>query len=295
MASGRNAARTAEAEHDSAGAARSFVDTTGTNHGPAGINDPNDRTVADTERLGIDALRPADDVADRPAHQWEVGETDSWEASVTDTWNPPPSGQRPASGKPPQADEAGARPAELPDERSVPPAVTPAERAVRSAHQALDEALRSAEPGTETTAPEVDPARMAVSLATLAAERVRAGVPAGDGLVTGLGLARQTANGLLALGQRLLEPASRVAAGAVQGAARLPVAGMPVRAVLWSGQWLARSGAQARERLRASLAGARAPDQETTDPGPAGPTTPSTNDSPERTSTHGAGDATSHP
>src|SRR5690606_28123767 len=146
---------------------------------------------------------------------------DSWEASVTDTWNPPASGSpveasgspREASGSPGEAQvgetelrETEARPAELPAERSVPPAVPPGDRAVRSARQALDEALRLAGPGTETAAPEMDPARMAVSLASLAAERMRAGVPAGDGLVTGFGLARQTANGLLALGQRLLEP-----------------------------------------------------------------------------------------
>ncbi|MBX6722353.1 MAG: hypothetical protein IRY92_03795 [Dactylosporangium sp.] len=295
MASGRNAAHTAEAERSSADTARSFVDTAGTNDRHTNDRQTNDKTVADMERLGLDAPGITGDVADRPAHQWEVGDADSWEPSMTDTWNPPASGNPPASRRAdPAASEATAgapeaRPAALPAERSVPPAVPPAERAVRSARQALEEALRSPEPGTETPAPKLDPTRMAASLAALAAERVRAGVPAGDGLVTGLGLARQTANGLLALGQRLFEPASRVAAGAVQNAARLPVAGLPVRAALRSGQWLARSGAQAREKLRASVGGVRRPARQTVDPNEAEPTPSSTNDSPERTSEPGAG------
>lgn len=210
------------------------------------------RAVADTERLGIDVA-----VEDRPAHAWEVGEDASWEPMVTDTWNPP--------GASRTAEQATARAGEAPETATVgPPSagatlrpaehpVPPADRAARSARQALEEAIRSSGSGNETSPSDMDPARMALGLASLAAERMRAGVPAGDGFVTGFGLARQTANGLIALGQRLLEPASRVASGAVQSAARLPVAGVPVRAALRSGQWLARSGAQVREKLHASI------------------------------------------
>jgi hypothetical protein len=291
MASGRNPAHTAEAEHPSAGSARSFVDTAPT--------DPNARTVADTERLGLEGVGVDRDVADRPAHQWEVGGADSWEPSVTDTWNPPAahppaSANRPASTTPP----ASARPPALPAERSVPPAVPPTERAAQSARQALDQALRSAGLEAEAPAPEMDPARMALSLATLAAERMRAGVPAGDGLVTGLGLARQTANGLRALGGRLLEPASRLTVGALQNAARLPVAGLPARAALRSGQWVARSGAQAREKLRAWFEGVRVPNHETLARESRSirvVTSPSMKDSPQRTSTNDTGAADSRP
>ena len=278
MASASNAAHTAEAEQASTGTARSLADPA-----PADANG-----YADAERLGLDGPGVAGDVADRPAHQWEVGEADSWEPSVTDTWNPPlPS---PTSGAPARSDEspraAGegeAAAATLPAEQSVPPTVPPADRAAQSAREALDQALRSARPEDEAAAPDMDPARMAVSLASLAAERIRAGVPAGDGLITGLGLARQTANGLLALGERLVEPASRITASAVRGAAQLPFAGLPIRAALRSGQWVARSGTQVREKLRAWFEGARIPDHDRHTRA----VVLSTKDSPERTETHG--------
>jgi hypothetical protein len=288
MASGRNPAHTGEAEHPSAGTARSFVDT-------AHI-DPNART--DLQRPRGDGSGAGSDVADRPAHEWEVGGADSWEPSVTDTWNPPASASPPAATNPPASANPPANRPALPAERSVPPAVPPTERAAQSARRALDQALRSAGPETETPAPEMDPARMAISLASLAAERMRAGVPAGDGLVTGFGLARQTANGLRALGGRLLEPASRLTVGALQGAARLPVAGLPARAALRSGQWVARSGAQAREKLRALFEGARAPNHETVERDARNTravTSPSTEDSQQRTSAHDTGRADSRP
>lgn len=314
MASGRNAAHTAEAEphtppgEPSAGTARSRADTA-----RADTNERSSTTgYADTERLGLEGLGTGGDVADRPAHQWEVGEVDSWEPSVTDTWNPPLPGNSPPSGKPPGASaprdsaQVAAGAAALPAERSVPPTVPPAERAVQSARQALDQALQSAEP--EAGPP--DPARMAIGLASLAAERVRAGVPAGDGLVTGFGLARQTANGLLALGERLLQPASRLTASALQGASRLPVAGLPVRAALWSGQWVARSGAQVREKVRAWFEGVPRPNRgaspmhEAGPPHEAGPNHsatntfaagPSTEDSPQGTLTLGPGTTARRP
>jgi hypothetical protein len=332
MASGTDAAHTAEAERPSAGTARPFGDTRPAEAGtkPAGMKpaDATNRTVADTERLGIDALGLDADIADQPAHRWEVGEADSWEPSVTDTWNPPaanPTANRPSASRPgakppvePEAGETETRPAVLPDERSVPPTVSPAERAVRSARQALDQALLTEGPEAEAPAPQIDPARMAISLASLAAERMRAGVPAGDGLVTGFGLARQTATGLIALGERLLEPAARLTAGAVQSAARLPVAGRPIRAALRSGEWVARSGNQAREKLRAWIDSARHPGPATPESGAlessgyeasrpeardrepmrgreAGPASLSSQDSPQRTFTDGSGPAASRP
>ncbi len=113
----------------------------------------------------------------------------------------------------------------------------------------------------EAAGPEAEPrgpsaVRLALGLATMAAQRLRGGVPAGDGFVTGVGLAQETALGLRELGRRVLGPASRVAAGTVKGAAMLPVAGMPVRAAL-----------RVQDRLASAVSDARARGQETIEAG----------------------------
>jgi hypothetical protein len=251
------------------------------------------RTVADTQRLGID-----DDVTDRPAHAWEVDDDASWEPVVPDTWDPPESG-RPAeapeteaawsdaarsarewadagadmdeSPAPNESGQSPTRPAA--DVRPAGPAdVRPAGAAdVRpsGAEERSDEgAAEAAESGPQP------PARMALGLASLAAQRMRSEVPVGDGLITGLGLLRQTADGLMALGERVLAPASWVASVALRSAAAVPVAGLPVRAALRSRQWIAssamRAKARAQEQGRELIAGALSRVNAET-PGRAGP------------------------
>jgi hypothetical protein len=102
------------------------------------------------------------------------------------------------------------------------------------------------------------PARMALGLATLAAQRLRGGVPVGDGFVTGVGLVQQTANGLRELSRRALAPASRLAAGTVGAAAALPVVGFGVRAALRARLRLAATVEQARALGHDTVAAGRA-------------------------------------
>jgi hypothetical protein len=232
---------------------------------------PGDESAAaDAERLGIDA-----DVENRPAHEWEVDEAASWEPVVPDTWDPPsdsdldedsPTGDAASWG-----DEAAWSDAARSEHEWVgtaadqPPAgyaeggiAQRADRESRFNRRAGDEFVRSREPAARGSASEPEtqpPARMALGLASLAAQRMRSEVPAGDGLVTGPGVLRQTANGLVAMGERVLAPATQVASIAVRGVALLPVVGAPVRAALRSGQWLANSGARVRDKIRASVPG----------------------------------------
>jgi hypothetical protein len=231
------------------------------------------RTGADTQRLGID-----DDVADRPAHAWEIDDDASWEPVVPDTWEPPEAGtsaEAPEAeaawsdaarsarewadaganlGEVPAADEAGHSPIQpSADVRPAGPAdVRPAGAAdLRPTGPQERAAEREDEGEDDAGAPDgAPPARMALGLASLAAQRMRSEVPVGDGLITGLGLLRQTAEGLMALGERLLTPASRVASVALRGAAAVPVAGVPVRVALRSGEWLASSAARVRDRAQ---------------------------------------------
>jgi hypothetical protein len=107
-----------------------------------------------------------------------------------------------------------------------------------------------------TTGPNA--ARMALGLASLAAQRLRGGMPVGDGLVTGVGLAMQTADGLRDLGRRVLRPTSRIAAGTVKGAALLPVAGIPFRIALRTRAWLGDAVSDARARGHETLEAGRA-------------------------------------
>lgn len=118
---------------------------------------------------------------------------------------------------------------------------------------------QAAEPGAAEPGPRGPNAvRLALGLATMAAQRLRGGVPAGDGFVTGVGLAQETALGLRELGRRVLGPASRVAAGTVKGAAMLPVAGMPVRAALRVQGRLASAVSDARARGHETIEAGRA-------------------------------------
>jgi hypothetical protein len=161
---------------------------------------------------------------ERTAHSWELDESDSWEPVVPDTWNAPvdtdeaPAGADPAAGW----TDAARTEQEWADAASTSPP---------------DASAPTGQEGDQLQGP--NPARMVLGLATMAAQRLRGGVPAGDGFVTGVGLLQETANGLRALGARLLDPAAHAAASTVQQAAAVPVAGVPVRVALRSGAKLA--------------------------------------------------------
>lgn len=219
------------------------------------------RTAGETTQ-GADA-----EIADRPAHGWEVDEDASWEAVVPDTWDPPasaagaPGGEHgPAEGP---SEEYGPSESDETDESDLDDA--PWSDAARSEPEwagfaMADETVRSPDRAARPAGPagedqpdrdqreaQAPQARMTLGLATTAAQRMRGGVPAGDGLVTNVGLLRETMTGLVTLGERVLGPATRIAAGAMKGAvsgaartaATLPVAGAPVRAAMRSRDMLA--------------------------------------------------------
>lgn len=218
------------------------------------------RAVADTERLGVDP-----DLSDRPAHAWEVDEGESWESVAPDTWEPPedagPEAEVVSDDEEAWRDsarmaytraQAEADQAAPPDDRT-----TGGESRGSQADRATEPVERSPQAAPDDEAgkrPQPPPARLALGLASMAAQRMRGGVPAGDGLVTGFGLMRQTVNGLVALGERLLAPASRAAAGVVRRAEALPVVGPPIYAGLRSREWLAQSRTQARAKIAAVAA-----------------------------------------
>jgi len=195
----------------------------------------------------------SDQPPERTAHGWELNDTDSWEPVVPDTWDPPT--------------DIDAERVEQDGAAGWTDAARTEQEWADAARGAPGEAVRAPYPdstgadqpeGEPTQAPPSEvqgpnPARMALGLATMAAQRLRGGVPAGDGFVTGVGLLQETANGLRALGQRLFDPAASAAAHTARQAASMPVAGVPVRAALRSGERLAGLLGDAREQGRQAV------------------------------------------
>jgi hypothetical protein len=177
---------------------------------------------------------------DRPAHAWEFDEADSWEPVVPETWEVPTDEEQtePASV---DADSAGWTDAARSEEEWI-------DAAHSRSGQAAGEPGPPAENGTGPQPSPANPLRMALGLATMAAQRLRGGVPVGDGFVIGVGLVLQTANGLREVGRWALGPASRAANGALKGAAMLPVTGAPLRAAMRSERRIATAVDAARER-----------------------------------------------
>jgi hypothetical protein len=103
---------------------------------------------------------------------------------------------------------------------------------------------------------------MVLGMASLAAQRLRGGIPPGDAFTTGVGLFQETASSLRDLGRRVFEPASRLAAGtvdrAVDRAADLPGSAIPARSVAVSRARLSKVLARARRRGEATVAAGRA-------------------------------------
>ena len=102
------------------------------------------------------------------------------------------------------------------------------------------------------------PGRMVLGLASLAAERLRGGAPPSRALATGVGLVQESAAGARDLARRMLEPAARMAADAVDRASMLPGADRPLRTLERSRARLAEVMARARLRGQATVAAGRA-------------------------------------
>jgi hypothetical protein len=86
---------------------------------------------------------------------------------------------------------------------------------------------------TSTEPPGPNAVRLALGLATMAAQRLRGGVPVGDGFVTGIG-------------------------GTLKGAALLPLAGLPIRAAAGSRRRITAAVTSARARGHQTLEAGRA-------------------------------------
>jgi hypothetical protein len=102
------------------------------------------------------------------------------------------------------------------------------------------------------------PARLVLGMATLAAERLRGGAPAGDALATGVGLVQESAASARDLARRVLEPAARMANDAVDRAALIPGADRPLRTLSRSRARFTQVVDRARRRGEATVAAGRA-------------------------------------
>jgi hypothetical protein len=174
-----------------------------------------------------------------PPRSWTFDEDESWSPEpVEPTLAPPPEPPPPPPQVADPASSIGAVPAS-PTGAAVTGAFT------AGAHAAV-----------------AHPARMVLGMASLAAQRLRGGTPAGDALTTGVGLLQETATGLRDFGRRVFEPASRLAADtvdrAVDRASTLPGAAIPVRSIALSRARLSKVVARARRRGEATVAAGRA-------------------------------------
>lgn len=102
------------------------------------------------------------------------------------------------------------------------------------------------------------PARVALGLAALAAERVRANAAGGDVLATAVGLVEETGQAVRSAAGMVAAPPKRAAAIAVHRAARLPGASLVRRPALRAGDRVREGVAAARERGRHTMAVSRA-------------------------------------
>ena len=104
----------------------------------------------------------------------------------------------------------------------------------------------------------VHPGRLALGMAVLVAERIRAGKPAGTAFVTGVGLVMRTATDAGTLARRVLGPPIRAAEITAAFAAMLPGVDVPRRSLARSRAALGRMGDQARRRGQAAVTAGRA-------------------------------------
>jgi hypothetical protein len=228
-----------------------------------------------TRTADVDRTVVTDRAQEAAPDTWELDGADSWEPIVPETWAVPPDAEPAASE--PFADDTGsagwsdaarsdeewvdaARHGATPvgvsrdDTSSAPVGIGAALAAdVLSESEAENEEslltrAEWAESHIPAQEPAPNPARMALGLASMAAQRLRGDVPVGDGFVTGVGLMQETANGLAQVGRRILGPAAALARGAVRGASRLPVVGVPFRVARRTRAKLSTALADARTR-----------------------------------------------
>jgi hypothetical protein len=160
------------------------------------------------------------------------------------------SGMRPAS--------FGAPPPGAPSPARVWRAATTAEPVLAETPDETSGDETATAAGTAGGAKRPHPARMVLGMATLAAERLRGGAPPGDALVTGVGLVQESAASARDLARRVLEPAARLAADAVDRAALIPGADRPLRTLSRSRARLTQVVNRARRRGEATVAAGRA-------------------------------------
>jgi len=119
------------------------------------------------------------------------------------------------------------------------------------------EAPEPAETAGQGPAPKARPARLAVGLASLAAERVREGAGTSEPLVVTVGLLGRTADQSVAFARRVGSPPIRVARRGAGWAARLPGVKRLSRPVARAREGVARVATDARARGQTTVAAGR--------------------------------------
>lgn len=102
------------------------------------------------------------------------------------------------------------------------------------------------------------PARVALGLAALAAERVRANAPGGDVLATTVGLLEETGQAVRAAAGQMAAPTARAATIGLHQAARLPGASRVRDPAQRAFTWVRDTAAAARERGQETVTASRA-------------------------------------
>jgi hypothetical protein len=219
--------------------------------------------------LGEAGSAPA---AAQPPRSWSFDQDESWEAGSAAAAQP---AANTGLGKPAAMDPSTAQAAvgsatgpAATDPRQVIRLVELSGTGSRPVHGGTGAALLDVPPqdapGTSQPAPATvsHPARMMLGMASLAAQRLRGGIPADNALATGVGLLQETATGIRDFSRKVLEPATRKAAArvdrALDRAALLPGASVPVRSIAQSRARLARVVTRARSRGEATVAAGRA-------------------------------------
>ena len=143
---------------------------------------------------------------------------------------------------------------------SVADAPTTARAVAEDSAMALSEMELGAD-DAEASPPEdghTHPARLALGIAVLAAERLRPGAPTSEAFVTGVGLLQQGAAEARTLARRVMGPPTRMASRTVGWASGLPGSERPRRSFSRSRELLNRVVSEAKKRGEATVAAGRA-------------------------------------
>jgi hypothetical protein len=143
----------------------------------------------------------------------------------------------------------------------TPPDPAPvAGTAAKPAQDAQDGGAQPTRDGGAYAVPDsgTHPARLALGMAVLAAERLRPGSPASDAFATGVGLLQQTAAEARTLVRRVMRPPVRFASRTVDIASYLSGSDSPRRSLSRSREIIGRVVSEARRRGEATVAAGRA-------------------------------------